>query len=141
MSTEKLRLEEHPDIAELKGRYERIGERPAVQMAAGLTLITGLFVALSPWIVGFAADQPSLAINNLVVGLAAACLALGYASTFRSTHGLSWVVPILGVWTIISPWLVAGTMETTRSIVTNVVAGAVMTLLGLAVLGNVARRG
>ncbi|WP_020578675.1 SPW repeat protein [Actinopolymorpha alba] len=139
MSTERLRIEEHPDIAELRGRYERIGESTAVQAAAGLTVLAGLFVALSPWIVGFNTST-TITINNLVVGLAVAVLAMGFASTFRTTHGLSWVVPILGVWTIIAPWAVYLASHTTRVVLANVLGGAVVTLCGLAVLGMGLRR-
>lgn len=133
MSTERLPIEEHPDIARLKGRYERVGESMALQFGTGVTILAGLFVALSPWIVGFGA-QTALSVNNLVVGLAVAVLALGLASTFRATHGQTWIVPLLGVWTIIAPWVMAGTTATLRVILSNVIGGAVVLVLGLAVL-------
>ena len=141
MSTEKLPIEEHPDIATLRGRYERIGESRTVQLAAGLTVLAGMFVALSPWIVGFSA-QMGLPVNNLLVGLAAVALAIGFASTFRTTHGLAWVVPLLGVLTIISPWVVAGANATLGVILANVIGGAVLLFAGQAVSGlRMLRRG
>src|SRR5262245_41491557 len=130
MSTERLPIEEHPDIATLKGRYDEVGEKPAAQALAGLTMLAGLFVALSPWIVGFS-GQTTLAVNNLVVGLVVAALGAGFASTFRSTHGLSWVVKMLGIWTIIVPFVAAGTTATLRVVLANVIGGAVVLLLGL----------
>ncbi len=134
MSTERLPIEEHPDIASLRGRYESLGETRRVQTAAAGAVVAGLFIALSPWIAGFS-GQSALAINNLVVGLAATLLALGFAATYRTMHGLSWVLPVLGVWVIISPWVVSGTDATTAVVLCNVIGGGVMTILGLAVLG------
>jgi SPW repeat len=138
MSTQKLPIEEHPDIATLRGRYERIGESRPVQLAAGVAVLAGLFIALSPWIVGFS-DQMGLPVNNLVVGLAAAALAIGFASTFRTTHGLAWVVPLLGVWTIIAPWVVAGATPTLRVILANVIGGGVLLLAGAVCGGGMLR--
>lgn len=134
MSTQRLPIEEHPDIASLRGRYERIGESRVVQAAAALAVLVGMFIALAPWIVGFSA-QSGFAVNNVVVGLVAAALAAGFASAFRTTHGLSWVLPVLGVWTIVSPWLISGADAGTGMIVSNVVSGVVLTILGLGICG------
>lgn len=135
MSSQRLPIEEHPDITELQGRYERIGQKPAFQMGAGLIVLTGLFVALSPWIAGFAMSTP-LAVNNLVVGLTAVALALGFAASFRTTHGLSWVVPLLGVWTIVAPWVIYNADHSLRVILCNVIGGAVLFLSSMAVVGS-----
>jgi SPW repeat-containing protein len=134
MSTERLPIEEHPDIATLRGRYDEVGVKPAAQAASGITMLAGLFVALSPWIVGFS-GQTTLAVNNLVVGLVITLLGLGFATTFSATHSLSWVVKMLGIWTIIAPWVAAGTTATLRVILANVIGGAVVLLCGLAVTG------
>jgi hypothetical protein len=135
MSTERLPIEEHPDIATLRGRYDEVGEKPALQAVVGLTILAGLFIALSPWIIGFS-DQTTLTVNNLVVGLFVAALACGLASTFRTMHNLSIVVTVLGIWTIIAPWVAAGTTTTLRVTLANVIGGAVVVLLGLAVTGT-----
>ncbi|MFD2082140.1 SPW repeat protein [Actinopolymorpha cephalotaxi] len=104
-------------------------------MGAGLIVLAGLFVALSPWIAGFAMSTP-LAVNNLVIGLTAVALALGFAASFRSTHGLSWVVPLLGVWTILAPWVMYNADHSLRVVLCNVIGGAALFLLGMAVLGS-----
>ena len=52
-----------------------------------------------------------------------------------STHRLAWVCPVLGAWTIVALWAVSGATLTTGSIVSNVLAGAVVLLCGLAILG------
>ncbi|WP_443729310.1 SPW repeat protein [Sphaerisporangium perillae] len=52
---------------------------PDGQQVAGLTFLTGLYLAISPWVVGFN-RFPTLTVNNLIVGLALALLALGFGS-------------------------------------------------------------
>jgi hypothetical protein len=59
-----------------------------------------------------------------------AALALGFACAYGRTHGLTWVAPLLGAWTIIAPWVVNGGVASTASIVSNVVIGVIAVLLG-----------
>lgn len=135
MSTENMRsgaLTEHPDIVAMSARYERMAETPTAQVTDGLTVLAGLFVALSPWIIGFAGS--SLAINNLVIGLTIAGLGAGFASAFERTHRLTWVCPLLGVWTIVAVWTVSGADATTGVILSNVIGGAAVVVLGLAAM-------
>lgn len=95
-------------------------------------LVTGLYAAASPWIVGFD-DQWSLAVNNLIAGIAVAVLAVGFTSAYGRTHGMTFVAPLLGVWMIVSPWVVANVNTTTAMIWSNVVGGAVVCVIGLAI--------
>jgi hypothetical protein len=134
-------MAEHPDLAdvkrahdlrELRERYERASETPSGQLVEGLIMLSGLYIALSPWIVGFTGP---LQINNLVIGLAVAALGFGFAADYGSTHRLAWVCPILGAWTIVALWAVTGAARTTGSILSNVIADAVVLLCGLAILG------
>ncbi|WP_169984468.1 MULTISPECIES: SPW repeat protein [unclassified Microbispora] len=124
----------HPDIMQMRARYEAAAANPAAQLADGLTLLSGLYLALSPWIIGFSGTRTPLAVNNLVTGLAVALLAMAYSSAFGRTYGLSWVAPLLGIWTIIAPWVIRGGMATTATIISNVVVGALILLLGLATM-------
>ncbi|MFC0865538.1 MULTISPECIES: SPW repeat protein [Sphaerimonospora] len=119
----------HPDILELRARYEAAGANPAAQLTDGLTLLSGLYLALSPWVVGF--QNRPIAVNNLVTGLAIAVLALCYSSAFGRTHGISWIAPVLGLWTIIAPWVIRGGTNTAGTIANNVVTGAILLALGL----------
>jgi hypothetical protein len=90
-----------------------------------------LYLAISPWVVGF--DRlATLSINNLITGAALAVLALGFASAYGRTHGVAWVTPLIGVWTIIAPWVVSGDVATTSTIWSNVVTGSVAAACGLA---------
>ncbi|GIH67771.1 SPW repeat protein [Sphaerimonospora thailandensis] len=100
-------LEHHPDLAELRQTYDRVGSTTPAQIVDGLTFLSGLYLALSPWIVGFQRFS-GLAVSNLIVGLSVAALALACASAFGRTYGISWLLPLLGIWTLVSPWLVRG---------------------------------
>lgn len=130
MTTPTPPLEEHPDLATMRARYERAAARPTAQAVDGLTFLAGLYLAISPWVIGFS-GATSLALNNLIVGLALAFLAVGFASAYGHTHGLAWVAPLLGVWMILSPWLAAGAVATTASVLNNVIVGGVAVLLCL----------
>lgn len=124
----------HPDLTEMRTRYERASETPIAQVADGLVVLGGLFVALSPWITGFAATTPSLALNNLIIGLAAAALGLSFAAAYHRTHGIAWTCPALGVWTILAVFLMSGTAMTTSTVLCNIIGGAVLVLAGAATM-------
>jgi hypothetical protein len=130
MAAPTHRIEEHPDIAAMRMPYERVAETRTTQITEGLAFLAGVYLAISPWVVGFT-ELSTITFNNLVTGIAVALLALGFASAFGRTHGLTWVVPLIGVWTIVSPWAVSGEVNTTEVVVTNVITGAVIVLLGL----------
>jgi hypothetical protein len=74
-----------------------------------------------------------LAMCNLIAGIAVALLAVGFTSAYGRTHGMSFVAPLLGLWMIVSPWLVADVSTTTGMIWSNVLGGAIVCLLGLGV--------
>ncbi|MGH3502673.1 MAG: SPW repeat protein [Nocardioidaceae bacterium] len=134
LSSERLSIEKHPDITELRDRYDRAGSSSTAQAIDGLTLMAGLYVAMSPWIVGFSSTS-TLKVNDLITGIAVSLLALGFASAFGRTHGVAWTTPLLGVWVIISPWVVSGVSATTSIVVSSVISGAAICLLGLSASG------
>lgn len=133
-------IEQHPDLMELREKYERAAARPVAQAIDGLTFLAGLYLAISPWILGFNGMTP-LTVSNLIVGLALAALAMGFVSAYGRVHGIAFVAPLLGVWAIISPWVIRGDMTTTTTVVSNVIIGGVSVLLGLAAMSfGLARR-
>ncbi len=130
MSTVHSSIDHHPDLLALRESYERAAESMSAHVTFGLALLTGLYVAASPWIVGFSATR-QLARCDLIVGIAVAVLAYGFATALDRTHGMTWTLPVLGVWLIVSPWILQGITLTAGMIWSNVIAGAVLTLLGL----------
>ncbi|GAA4591327.1 SPW repeat protein [Planotetraspora phitsanulokensis] len=123
----------HPDIVQMRARYEAAAANPVAQGADGLALLSGMYLALSPWIVGFS-DRGPLTVNNLITGLVVTLLALGYSSMYGRTYGIAWVLPLIGIWTIIAPWVIRGDMASARTIWSNVVVGAIILALGLATM-------
>src|SRR5437868_1449582 len=130
MSTVHSSIDHHPDLLALRARYERVAESMSAHVTFGLALLTGLYVAASPWIVGFSATR-SLAMSDVIAGIAAAFLAYGFASALDRAHGMTWTLPVLGVWVIVSLWILPGLTPTAGMIWSNVVAGALLTFLGL----------
>lgn len=124
------RIEEHPDIQAMRTRAAEISAKPSAQATEGLTLLTGLYLAISPWVIGF--NNNPLAVSNLVTGIALAVLALGFGSVFERTFGMGWAAAGIGAWAIIAPWVVQNASATTGAIVSNSITGAVAVVLGLA---------
>ncbi|MDX3642131.1 SPW repeat protein [Streptomyces sp. MB09-02B] len=127
-------LESHPDIMEMRERHaraERAASSQQGQAVEALALITGLYLAASPWIAGFN-DLGTLAVNNLITGIAYTFLLSGFGHAYERTHARAWTAALLGLWTVVAPWLVAGNVDTTRTIVNNIIVGVVALLLALA---------
>ncbi len=130
MSTVHSSIDQHPDLLALRAGYERAAESPSAHLTFGLILLAGLYAAASPWIVGFSSTA-QLASCDLIVGLATAFLGYGFATALDRAHGLTWTVPVLGLWLILSPWILQGVILTDGMIWSNVVAGVVLAFLGM----------
>ncbi|KGI82080.1 membrane protein [Actinopolyspora erythraea] len=124
-------IEGHPDLVEMRARYEEASETPQGQLLEGATLLAGVYLAISPWVIQFSATSFDVAIGNLVVGLTVAVLALGFASAYSRTHTVSWVVPLLGAWAVIAPFVILGSGVGLGMLLSNVITGGVILLLGV----------
>ncbi|SDU39119.1 SPW repeat protein [Jiangella alkaliphila] len=132
-------IEQHPDVAVMRHRYDQIAETPVAQSADGLTFLAGLYLAMSPWVVGFSGHS-ALTMTNLFTGIAVALLAAGFVAAYGHLHGIAWVAPIMGVWAIVAPWAVDGGTPENAAIVSNIIAGAVIVLCALAMMSGGMRR-
>jgi hypothetical protein len=132
-------IESHPDVAVLRRRYDEIAETPVAQSADGLTFLAGIFLAMSPWVVGFTGHS-AMTASNLIAGIAIAVLALGFAAAYAYMHRMAWVAPILGVWVIVAPWLVTGGTPSTEAITSNVIVGGLCVLFTLAMMSTGIRK-
>ncbi|NEA49591.1 SPW repeat protein [Streptomyces sp. SID10815] len=137
-------MHSHPEMAEMRERLERTASSGPAIAVEGLILLTGLYAAISPWVVHFAI-QPAITVNNLIVGLAIAAIGLGLALAPERMFRLSWALVPLGVWLFISPWVVTLTHSARAGIIwNNCWVGAITAALGLAAMGltiGVARKG
>ncbi|MCK7625158.1 SPW repeat protein [Streptomyces sp. RS10V-4] len=119
----------HPDVTEMRERYERMLGGRDVVLVDGPVFLVGLYCAVSAWVVHFTASQPALMTHNLIVGIAIALLAIGFTVTPERMYGLSGAMCAIGVWLIVSPWVV-GRGPDAGVIWNNVVIGALTFLLG-----------
>ncbi|WP_433065996.1 SPW repeat protein [Dactylosporangium sp. CS-033363] len=124
-------LEGHPDIVEMRARYDTVSETPAARITDGALVLAGLYLAVSPWIVGFPPFEANLSVNNFICGIAIAVLAGGFAVAYGRTHGLTWVPVALGVWTIIAPFVIQRGYASGGAIWSNILIGIVTVALGL----------
>jgi hypothetical protein len=124
---------EHPDVISLQRQFGGSLGSPQSVLGDGLLALAGVWVALSPWVLGFYAIDPAVGSHNLVLGLVAAAVGLGITGLAERGGGLSWVAVPLGVWLIISTWVVPAMGPSAGLVWSNVVAGAVMILTGAGV--------
>ncbi|NGO42611.1 SPW repeat protein [Streptomyces ureilyticus] len=119
----------HPDVGEMRDRYARMLGGRDVALVDGPVFLLGLYCAASPWILHFTTSQPALVTHNLIMGIAIGLLALGFTRAPERMYGLSWAMSAIGVWLIISPWIV-GESPDAGVIVSNIIIGGLAVVLG-----------
>ncbi|MFE9174429.1 SPW repeat protein [Streptomyces kebangsaanensis] len=142
-STTGTGMSSHPEIAEMRERLERTASSGQAMAVEGLIVLAGVYAAISPWVVHFAL-QRNITINNLIIGITIALIGAGLTVAPERTYRLSWILAPLGLWLLISPWVVTATHSARAGIIwNNCWVGAIVALLGLAAMGltvGVARR-
>ncbi|MGW0293594.1 SPW repeat protein [Streptomyces tuirus] len=128
----------HPDASEMRDRYARMLGGRDVALVDGPVFLLGLYCAASPWIVHYMTSQPALATHNLIMGIAIGLLALGFTRAPERMYGLSWAMCALGVWMIVSPWVV-GESPDAGVVWNNIIIGALAVVLGLVCAGTAAK--
>jgi hypothetical protein len=101
-----------------------------------LDLLLGVWIAASPWVLGFADGYPAAAWNALVTGGAITVLAAIDLEFFSKVE--EWVLIALGAWSIASPWVfgLTGDRMGTASMVVAGIAVIALTVWELAVAGG-----
>jgi SPW repeat len=51
--TTRFSMADHPDLVEMRERYERISATGPAVLTDGLVLLAGLWLAISPWVIHF----------------------------------------------------------------------------------------
>ncbi|MFC9504523.1 SPW repeat protein [Streptomyces sp. NPDC057002] len=128
----------HPDASEMRDRYARMLGGRDVALVDGPVFLLGLYCAASPWIVHYTTSQPPLVTHNLIMGIAIGLLALGFTRAPERMYGLSWAMCALGVWMIVSPWIV-GESPDAGVVWNNIIIGALAVILGLVCAGTAAK--
>lgn len=75
-----------------------------VRAASGLNVLAGLWLVISPWALGFATVE-SAVWNSVMLGLAVAIISMMRVAAPLRYEGLNWLNFVLGVWLILSPFL------------------------------------
>jgi hypothetical protein len=110
------------------------------QATMTLGLLTGLWVAVSPWFLVLQHGGNNAAVSNLIVGLAVAALGLYALSGSRGFLGLQFGSALAGVWLIISPFILDAKFAiATPMYWSNVFTGALVVLIGLAAIAETRR--
>lgn len=77
--------------------------RSQVQVAGGLSVVAGLWLIVSPWVLGFSnARTPT--VDVVVVGAVVGALALMRARGAPDAEWLSWLNALVALWLVVSPW-------------------------------------
>jgi hypothetical protein len=98
-----------------------------VMTASGLDVLAGIWLLISPFVIGFASVSAA-ATNNVVCGIIVTVLAaVRFFGAYRQGW-LSWVNCVIGLYTIASPWIV-GFARNHHATTNNVVIGIVIAIL------------
>lgn len=73
----------------------------------GINILLGIWLFFSPWILQFYSDIPAQSWNFFLIGIAMVVFA-GLAFNLRRLWE-EWISLVLGIWMIISPWVLAFT--------------------------------
>ncbi|MGI5241909.1 SPW repeat protein [Dactylosporangium sp. CA-139066] len=122
---------EHPDALEMRQRFERVAASGQAVAIDGLVLLAGGWLAISPWVIGFSGSAPNVAVNNLILGILVGVIALGLAMAPARMYRLSWAMTAIGVWIIVSPFIIQRSSSTAGIVWNNAVTGGITVLLGL----------
>jgi hypothetical protein len=86
-------------------------------------LILGAILFVSPWMFGFDAGRASE--NAYIAGIAIAALAIAALAAFAIWE--EWLNLIVGLWTLVSPWILG--FQGTTAMTVHVVIGAAVAIL------------
>jgi hypothetical protein len=96
--------------------------------ASWLNIVLGIWVIISPFALAFGVF-PRAMWNNVATGAAIVLLAIIRASTPQQP-GWSWANTILGIWLIISPFVLAFVMP--AALWNNIILGIIIAIVALA---------
>ncbi|MFK8906051.1 SPW repeat protein [Streptomyces sp. YS-3] len=123
-------LSGHPDVPEMRDRYAAMLQTRGVAAVEELVILAGIYAAISGWTVHFSNSMPTLALTNLIVGIALAVVGLCMSIVPERSQDLNFVVLLMGAWLIVAPWVV-GRHPGTGAVLSNIITGAAVCLFAL----------
>lgn len=93
-------------------------------------IIAGLVLLLSPWYLGYTAETAA-AWNAWIVGAVVMLIAVAALYTFHQVE--EWASAVIGLWTVIAPWIL-GFSAVASAMWVHVVVGLVIAVLAAASL-------
>ena len=93
-----------------------------------VNLILAAFLFLTPWIFGFASDHaaaPNAWVSGVVIGVVA------IAALTKFAEWEEWINLVLGLWVLVSPWVLSFAAQTTARWAHVIVGLIVAVLAGL----------
>lgn len=125
-STHPESMRTHPDVVELQHAFGRSLASPQTVLGDGLLAMAGVWAAISPFALTLGAGGAAVTTHNLVLGLVVTAIGLGVTGMAERGGGLSWVAVPMGVWLIVSTWLVPAGAPSLGLMLSNVITGAVI---------------
>jgi hypothetical protein len=105
----------------------KLTEKLTKEWQDAVNVVLGAWLVVSPWVLGYAAQQVPM-MNAVVVGGIVALAAIGALYAFQAWE--EWTNVALAVWLIVSPWLLGfSAMETAR--LNHIIVGALIGVLAL----------
>ncbi len=103
--------------------------------ASWINVLLAIWVVIAPFVL-VSALSPAAMWNNVATGAAVGVLALVHTSLPRQV-GWSWLNVVLGIWLIISPFVLG--FSTPRLLWNDVILGAIIALVGLSNVWSTSR--
>jgi hypothetical protein len=96
--------------------------RSNVQVASGLNVLVAIWLFVSPWALGYGDDA---GWNSTITAVVIAAIALIRVFGAYGAAWLSWLNLVLGVWLVVSPWVLNydNNGATWNSVIVGIVVG------------------
>ncbi|MBX5493500.1 MAG: SPW repeat protein [Chloroflexi bacterium] len=101
-----------------------------IRWASGLNVIAGLWLIISPWVLGFSRYDDRMMWNNVIFGIVAAILAGIRAGGAYEVPWLSWINVLVGIWLFISAFIFANP-SLPAPFWNNIILGVIVFILGI----------
>lgn len=98
-----------------------------VTTASGLNILAGLWLIISPFVLGYSALRGTM-WNDIIVGIIVAVVAAVKIFRGRDLPWLSWINVVLGIWLILSPFIF-GNASDTRVLYNEIIVGIIVAVL------------